>query len=776
MSKWFERNPELLERESRQLQSSSVYNEEYQKRKEHFISAGFFQVRYNGDVIKYPAVIVYPEATPYALPQVYLLQEHLTEDEARNLAALKADNVSDFLKPRAKLYYHRHQAGNGSLCLLEQDNVDRGGLEAFEAKEVLRRVHKWLTGLSTDYFPPDSNEVELFAHYPERMPFNILVTEDFYKPALVRGEFFLNAITAYSAKQPLYAISACLIGEDTVGLYLDNPSETLPFMPEGLNSREKLARNIDLLQQKINEREIIKGYWWQIDSEPCIYSNTTELAKAVGNSDNEAETNIFLQMIWSGLKRREDIIFVGLRFLNRRNEQEWLFLLLYKERNDNQPILMGAINPWEVLRDYDLYSVYSEPFTEDAFFLRNSGRVDHNTLKGHTLSLLGCGALGSELADCLGKAGVGSLCLNDYQFLHAHNAVRHLAGISHTARLKVDAVGGVLKDHNPFLNLELKHQNVLTSSLSEYTASTGIVVSTMADDNIESYVNEQAIEQKRTVFYARALRGGKAARIFKVKPGDDACFNCLSLHREDKNPSFVNIPEDLELPTIRNECNNPIRPASAADLKLIASITSRIVLDYLQDRTGSEINHWVWISERELGLGATSNMPQALLAKFLPPHPKCPLCRTSPKEISVRLDAISYMRELTLRTPGVETGGILVGRTEEDGKVIIEAASGPGPKAIQSATGFNRDVAFCQKFMNEHATKGLKYIGEWHSHPNNNNQPSGTDLRSLTEVANQCDYLTTWPVMIIFTRSGDPSCTVHSPDGSFQAVKLIEEA
>ncbi len=64
----------------------------------------------------------------------------------------------------------------------------------------------------------------------------------------------------------------------------------------------------------------------------------------------------------------------------------------------------------------------------------------------------------------------------------------------------------------------------------------------------------------------------------------------------EKESTFINIEEDKEIPIITNECNNPVRPGSAADLKIIAGIFSRIIIDYLQGNN-TEINHWIWSTE-----------------------------------------------------------------------------------------------------------------------------------------------------------------------------------
>ena len=773
MSKWFERDPDWLVQEMQQLQNSSDYAETEHQRNKLVVSAGNFLVRVNGQLRTYPAVIVYPDATPYALPRVFFLEKILATEEVIELAALEEALIPSFLEPRVRFHFQRHQNPDGSLCLLEQDNVDREGVEVFDAQTVLRRVRQWLSGLSTGRFPPESAEVELVAHYPKRDNIHILLTDDFYRPGLSSGQFYLQPLVKWGDRPPQHYIGACLMGRSASGLYLDDMDGPLRFMPDGLQSRVDLTLHPDRLHHALQNKTLEEGYWWQLAGVPSVFRSPAALVMALGDGDTERGLQQVTDALWPRIKQGEQKILLGLRFANRRGEQEWLMLALHRERQNKVPFLVEPPNLLEMLDDYDLVALFSEPFTEQAFYLRNQGRVDHFVVKEQTVSLIGCGALGSEVADCLGKAGVGQLWLNDMQAVQAHNTVRHLAGLLQLGMHKTRAVESILLEHNRFLNITCRGENVLRAPLSAYTAPVGISVSTMADDNTEGYVNEQAVTQGRTVYYARALRGGKAARIFRVRPGRDACFDCLALYKAEGNPDFPVVPEDKLLPTIRNECNNPIRPASAADLKLIAALVSRLLLDEMQSATENEINHWVWTTEPELGLGATPQLPQALLARHLPPHPSCRHCRPLPTQVHVHSEALAVMQTLTLQTPGIETGGLLVGHKQADGAILVQYASGPGPNSQRSATGFDRDVSYCQQFVDEKANEGWFYVGEWHSHPTEDNRPSQTDLTSLRLVAQQPGYLTTEPVMIILSRSAQPACTVHPAGKASYAIDLI---
>jgi len=99
-----------------------------------------------------------------------------------------------------------------------------------------------------------------------------------------------------------------------------------------------------------------------------------------------------------------------------------------------------------------------------------------------------------------------------------------------------------------------------------------------------------------------------------------------------------------------------------------------------------------------------------------------------------------------------ETGGILTGFVDDSRRAIVVKATGPGPKAVQTKTRFDRDVEYVQaeleKAASELGNRGL-YLGEWHSHLEPDPQLSALDITSLFGIAQALNYLTRSPSMII---------------------------
>jgi integrative and conjugative element protein (TIGR02256 family) len=76
----------------------------------------------------------------------------------------------------------------------------------------------------------------------------------------------------------------------------------------------------------------------------------------------------------------------------------------------------------------------------------------------------------------------------------------------------------------------------------------------------------------------------------------------------------------------------------------------------------------------------------------------------------------AFLDEEAARIPKVETGGILIG-FQLDSAFRVTRATGPGPKAVQTAGEFRRDTKYCSAILEEEfRNSGADYIGEWHTH------------------------------------------------------------
>ena len=106
-----------------------------------------------------------------------------------------------------------------------------------------------------------------------------------------------------------------------------------------------------------------------------------------------------------------------------------------------------------------------------------------------------------------------------------------------------------------------------------------------------------------------------------------------------------------------------------------------------------------------------------------------------------------------------EAGGALMGHINDDRSGIVTmCVIGPGPEATHNRMSFIPDYPYQEaeitRLYNE-SERTLAYLGDWHSHPNGAASLSGTDKRTLMNIATFPEARITFPIMILF--SGRPS-------------------
>jgi len=98
--------------------------------------------------------------------------------------------------------------------------------------------------------------------------------------------------------------------------------------------------------------------------------------------------------------------------------------------------------------------------------------------------------------------------------------------------------------------------------------------------------------------------------------------------------------------------------------------------------------------------------------------------------------AIELIGREALQTPGTETGGILVGRRLDANRILILAATEPGPNADRRATTFAPDIDYVEQQLGilRRQYPGTNFVGTWHKHPASLDRPSGGDLLQAREM------------------------------------------
>lgn len=104
----------------------------------------------------------------------------------------------------------------------------------------------------------------------------------------------------------------------------------------------------------------------------------------------------------------------------------------------------------------------------------------------------------------------------------------------------------------------------------------------------------------------------------------------------------------------------------------------------------------------------------------------------SSQKIIIEDKVLNYLKSFRQLSPlDFESGGQLFA-IFSDGDVQIKTATGPNKKDIRSKFLFLPDLHSEQVAINSQFRKGLHYVGDWHTHPQDEPAPSSLDIDTMS--------------------------------------------
>lgn len=121
-----------------------------------------------------------------------------------------------------------------------------------------------------------------------------------------------------------------------------------------------------------------------------------------------------------------------------------------------------------------------------------------------------------------------------------------------------------------------------------------------------------------------------------------------------------------------------------------------------------------------------------------------------------------------------EAGGQLFARIDGD-DWMVEEATGPRRGDSRSRFGFRPNRRAEQREIDDRFAVGLHYVGDWHTHPGPNPEPSPMDLASMQAMVRASRHeLPGFLMMIVGTDPGSASfwVSMHLVGGSWRRYNL----
>lgn len=119
-------------------------------------------------------------------------------------------------------------------------------------------------------------------------------------------------------------------------------------------------------------------------------------------------------------------------------------------------------------------------------------------------------------------------------------------------------------------------------------------------------------------------------------------------------------------------------------------------------------------------------------------------------QVSVWAEPLLRIQAMGAAARRHETGGILIGRYEDGGRLgVIEEATDRPNGSLFGAFWFGRGSQGLAELLQDRWLEGRHYLGEWHFHPGGSPEPSGRDHRTMAGIATTPGYQCDAPLLLI---------------------------
>ena len=143
-------------------------------------------------------------------------------------------------------------------------------------------------------------------------------------------------------------------------------------------------------------------------------------------------------------------------------------------------------------------------------------------LKKAKVCILGLGGLGSNVAVLLARAGIGYLKLVDFDIVEASNLNRQQYRISHIGMKKTEAIRTIIKEINPFVEIEVLNKKVDRENILSIVGDVEIVVEAFDVAETKAMAIELLTNGNKMLVSASGMAGlGSANEIITRKVRDN---------------------------------------------------------------------------------------------------------------------------------------------------------------------------------------------------------------------------------------------------------------
>lgn len=229
-------------------------------------------------------------------------------------------------------------------------------------------------------------------------------------------------------------------------------------------------------------------------------------------------------------------------------------------------------------------------------YMRERGGASNSFASKHVV-VIGCGSLGSEVADALASIGVGKLTLVDPDLFDVENVFRHALGRDQVGAYKVEALGVELERKYPGVAVVPVQKDgatwMRTAALEDVSALVIGVGQPSIERDLTRLCRARGAKLPVVVAWLEALGlGGHAVSIPASGPG---CLGCLYRDHDGK-PSLTSLTAFIEPGQVVSRtfsgCLGNFIPYSALHSRKTALLAAEVTVDALRDGSAPLYRYW----------------------------------------------------------------------------------------------------------------------------------------------------------------------------------------
>jgi proteasome lid subunit RPN8/RPN11 len=382
-------------------------------------------------------------------------------------------------------------------------------------------------------------------------------------------------------------------------------------------------------------------------------------------------------------------------------------------------------------------------------------RRDINTgaswLKGKRILLLGCGALGSFLAEYVVRAGAKKLVLVDNDTVSPGILVRQLFRDHSIGYTKVSALKLRLEELALGTEIVAEFRNLQRGVLNNFVPDEYDLILDATASRTVSIILEKELSARKDAppiasfsISAKAKSGMVTVKMSRfsggpIDIGRRAKIAALqSVGAVHFAKDFWPLAKDIDLFQPEPGCSEPTFIASASDVAFYSSALLNTALIRISELKKSEAS------------SDFISMPPYSATKDCDVSFSCTIGEVKRlKEVKhgysvlTALGATGSINSEITRNRRVgselnETGGLLFGSIDDSiERIWIDAASGPPPDSFQSPELFECGTVGTSEMSKHHKEKtqgSSGFVGVWHTHPVSLPRPSQVDLSAMLNI------------------------------------------